>query len=755
MTTLQAVHDLGQSIWLNYLRRALIESGELRRVLAAGVRGVTITPSVVERAVTSSSDYDTLLERLISNEKYGGALYEALLIDDVQRAADILYPTYDASEHVDGFVTLPLNAELAHNAVSMAAEGTRLGGICAAVNRTNIMIEVPATVAGIRALRALIADGCNVRVTHIFSLSTYEDVTEAYLSGLEQFLETHSVWRLTPSSLASVPLGAIDWEIDRRLELLGRRDLQGKAAVALAKVLYARSREIYGSSRWLRLQRRGAKEQRLLWINSASRRFDRADTYYVDALIGPQTVHSLSPATFHAFRDHGTAAPTLTEGLEEARAHLQSLKALGIEIEAEAQTPLERRLQVDTEIFHRRVRSAISKRDQMDSLQQRFEIFPGTHAKEIEGALKLMCDEHVMCRIWEHDATVWQGARPDATALDWLHTIEPMQANVERMQKVVQDACNSGYREAVILAGGGAARVARLFAQTFGQLPYIPGVLSYTPAPHLKLTIVDTSAGSLSRDVLANYPVASTLFVLSDKSETTNLLPVFREVYAHVAAEVGKERAGDHFIVITDHGSPLAVAATRHGFRYCFLDHPALHDGYAALSYTGIFPAALAGVDLNCLVERAALMASNASGCNCPVQGDNIAAQLGTVIGVMAKAGHRHISLITSPFLEPICDWIQGFVAETLGAKGEGLEVSCYKPEHMNAGGTDEPQRLFVVMKMANDETHSQLLKEMQVAGRAVTSLHLNDPDELAGLLFTWQMAVAVAGYHLGANPFR
>lgn len=754
MSSLRAVTELGQSLWLNYLRRALIESGELRRMFDEGIRGITVTPSVIEKAITCSNDYDVLLERLGTREKRGPAVHEALLIDDVQRAADILHPVFSESEHTDGFVTLPLNPELAHNAVSMVAEGTRLGGICAAVNRANIMIEIPATLAGIRAVRELIGDGCNVHVTHIFSMNTYEQVAEAYLQGMAEFLETHSVWRLTPASVASVPLGTIDWGVDQALDRLGRPELKGKAGIALAKGLYARSREIFSGQQWRHLADRGAKVQRLLWIDTVPRRFDLPDTFYVDALIGPNTVHALSPATLHAFRDHGTVAPTLTQGVAGARAHLQALKELGIDVEANAQKPQERRLREDARTFQLLVKSVIRKRDDLEEAWQRLEIVPGRHEAAVDRGLAALCDKRVMCRIWEHDASVWNGGDGTTSGqFGWLHVLEPMEANAARLQQAVQTARARGYREAVILAGGGAARVAELFAQTFGQLPHIPGVLAYTPGPHLRLTVLDVSDGEVPWQAVEDHTLADTLFVLSDKSATAEMLPVFQELHRWVGAAVGKDRAGDHFIAIANPGSPLAEAAERYHFRGCFLDHPDIHDGFAALSYSGLFPAALTGAELDHLLDRAARMACNASGCNCPVRGDNVAAQLGTILGVLAGRGHRRPTFITSPFLDSFAAWAEALLTRHLA--GDEDDLQPVTSERVMAPEDYGADRLFIFIQMEGDETHQQAVRALQTAGHPLVILHVKEPYELGGLLFTWQMAVAVAAYHLRRNPFR
>lgn len=745
MSSLRAVTDYGQSLWLNYVRRALIESGELRRMLDEGVRGIKNSPSVIEKAITCSSDYNSIIERLTSEGKQGVALFEALLIDDTQRASDILHPIFSESEESDGFVTLPLNPELAHNAVSLIAEGKRLGGTCSVVNRSNIMLEVPATPAGIVAVRALIADGCNLCVTHIFSLSTYEQVVEASLLGMTDFLDTHSVWRLTPASVASVMLAAVDRDADEALEQLGRVDLQGKAGVALAKVLYARSRELFSGERWRQLASKGAKEQRLLWMDTVPRRFDVPDTYYADALIGPNTVHALSPPTLHAFRHHGSAAATLTQDVDRAHDHMQALTELGIDIEAKAQKPQERGLLEDTKTFHRLLRGIGQKRSNLEEGWRRLTITAGEHHAAVEHGLSMLCDEHIMCRIWEEDSSLWNDSDSVQGQFAWLHVLDTMEVNVSRLQRAVQAARTAGFNQAVIFAAGGAARVARLFPDTFGQLPYIPGVVAYTPGPYLPATVLEMDGSPFPWNRLAEFDPNDTLFVISNKSMAGEMLPVFHELCPWVRGVVGEESAGDHFVAITDPQSPLAQTAQDFHFRDCFIDHPGIHNGYAALSYSGLLPAALTGADLKQLLRRAAEMACNASGCNCPLRGDNVAAQLGNALGVLAQRGHNRVTFISSPFLESFGSWAEALVAERLA--GDGIQVVSGDP--ILAPEEYGRDRLFIFTHMERDETHQETERALRDAGHPVASLRLADPYDIGGLLFTWQMAVTVAAYHL------
>jgi transaldolase len=235
MANLYTINDHGQSLWLNYLRRAFIDSGELRDVLEAGISGITSTPVIFEKAITYSSDYDRLLSQLLGQGMPVMDIYQALVVDDIQRAADILMPIFELTGGKDGYVTMELNPALAFDSVGTIAEARH---VLAQVNRPNVMIEIPATQAGVTAIEALTRDGVNVNATHIFSLTTYDLVAEAYVKGLRDYIASHSVWRQTPASVASFSISRIDEMVDRQLLAIGRRDLLGQAAIALAKAIY-------------------------------------------------------------------------------------------------------------------------------------------------------------------------------------------------------------------------------------------------------------------------------------------------------------------------------------------------------------------------------------------------------------------------------------------------------------------------------------------------------------------------------------
>jgi transaldolase len=339
MTKLEQLAELGQAVWLDFIRRSLITSGKLQNLVDEGLRGMTSNPTIFEQAIAGSDDYDEDLQRLVTSTRSVMEIYEALAMDDIRRAADVLRPVYNASDGIDGYVSLEVNPQLAHDTEGTVAEARRL---FAALGRPNVMIKVPSTPAGIPAIRTLIGDGVNVNVTLIFSLDHYRAVAEAYISGLED-LAAGGGTLSKAASVASFFVSRIDTAVDQALDRHAgdaqsptskAQSLKGTIAIASAKAAYALFREIFAGERWERLATQGARVQRPLWASTSTKNPAYRDTIYVDTLIGPHTVNTLPPATLDAFRDHGAVALTLETGLDEAKPQLARLADLGIDLAA-------------------------------------------------------------------------------------------------------------------------------------------------------------------------------------------------------------------------------------------------------------------------------------------------------------------------------------------------------------------------------------------------------------------------------------
>ena len=330
MTRVHEVNRLGQSIWLDFIRRSLITSGELNQMIKDGLSGVTSNPTIFEKAISGGAEYDADIRQYARLGKSTYEIYEALAIKDIQMAADALRPVYDRTEGVDGTVSFEVNPELAHNSADTLCEARRL---FAAVHRPNVMIKVPATREGVSAIEGMITEGINTTATLIFSEAHYRAVALAYLSGLEKLVDAGGhVQQVT--AVAALFVSRLDAVIDAELEKLGHPELAGKAAIANAKILYSVYKELFSGARWEALAARGARPQRLVWASTGTKNPTYPNTLYVDALIGPNTVNTLPPAVLSAFMDHGRVSLTLENDLEGARGLFKKLESLGISLSA-------------------------------------------------------------------------------------------------------------------------------------------------------------------------------------------------------------------------------------------------------------------------------------------------------------------------------------------------------------------------------------------------------------------------------------
>jgi transaldolase len=325
------IHSFGQSIWLDFIDRAIIASGKLKKLIdEEGIRGVTSNPAIFEKAITSSSDYDEQISSLADSGKTTEEIFFEIATTDIQNAAKLFESVYNEGVvGADGYVSLEVSPFLALKEDETAAQAEELWK---KVERKNVMIKIPGTKPGLGAIRKSIAKGININVTLLFGLSRYEEVTEAYISGLEDHLAAgHKIAHI--SSVASFFLSRIDVLVDPMLDEKGLGDLKGEVAIASAKKAYEIYKRVFSGPRWEKLAAEGAKPQRLLWASTSSKNPAFKDTKYVEALIGADTVDTVPLETIEAFADHGVAADTLEQGLDEATAILEKIKAAGIDID--------------------------------------------------------------------------------------------------------------------------------------------------------------------------------------------------------------------------------------------------------------------------------------------------------------------------------------------------------------------------------------------------------------------------------------
>ena len=741
----------GQSVWLDYIRRNLITGGELRRLLDEdGLRGVTSNPAIFEKAIAGSSDYELQLKELTRRRDLDAkAAYEILAVHDIQDVADILKPIYESSGRRDGYVSLEVSPDLAYDTQGTLDEARRLWK---AVSRENVMIKVPATPPGIPAIKALIGDGINVNVTLLFALDAYEAVAEAYISGLEAFAAKGG----DPSRVESVASffisridAAVDALIEQRLKTTDSsfeqgllKGIVGRVAIANAKLTYQRYKELYIGPRWAALAGRGARSQRLLWASTSTKNPNYRDVIYVEELIGSDTVNTIPPATYDAFRDHGRLRHSLEEDLEDAQHTLDSLAESGIVL-----TQITDQLLVDgCKIFvdaFAKLLAAVGKamRTPTDVAKRQTFTLPADLGSEVAAGIKEWADGGKVRRLWARDATLWTGA-DEGRRLGWLGTTDDQLAHLDHLRQAAETVKSAGFAHAVLLGMGGTVHGAETLASTLGKVSGFP-----------ELKVLDSTDPAQIRAVERSVDLTRTLFVVSSKSGSTlepNILK--RHFFEAVKAAVGPAEAGRRFMAITDPESKMQYVAEADRFRRIFFGLPSLGGRYSALSDFGVVPAAIVGLDVARLLEHADEMV-RACAASVPVE-ENPGAVLGIVMGVLARRGRDKVTLVVSPGIRALGGWIEQLLTASLGKANRGLLVVDGEP--VGAPSVYGGDRLFVYQRLesAPDAAQDAAVAALEAAGQPVVRIAVHEPYDLGGEFFRWQFAAAVAGAVLGVNPF-
>jgi transaldolase len=340
---LRVLHSLGQSVWFDYIRRRDLISGHIKALIDNdGVSGITSNPSIFEKAIAGSNDYDPAIRKLVEAGVETPLIFESLEVEDIQTAADLFRPVYDSTQGRDGYVSIEVAPTLARDTQGTITDARRLWS---KVNRPNILVKVPGTTEGLPAIEQLLSEGININVTLLFAIKRYEEVALAYLSGLEKLALTGKPLDRI-ASVASFFVSRIDVLVDQQLEsrLPAAKDaeetkrlkwLEGKTAIANAKLAYVKFKEIFSSPRFQELAKKGAQAQRMLWASTGTKNPNYSDTLYIDTLIGPDTVNTMPVPSLEAYRDHGKPATRIEEGLDESRTVMQLLAEEGIDVAAD------------------------------------------------------------------------------------------------------------------------------------------------------------------------------------------------------------------------------------------------------------------------------------------------------------------------------------------------------------------------------------------------------------------------------------
>jgi transaldolase/glucose-6-phosphate isomerase len=745
--------DLGQSFWLDNIRRGFTRTGELRRLIDDdGLRGETSNPTIFEKAVADSPDYDEQIKALAAEGRSPSEMYDTITTDDVREACDAFRDLYDTSSGGDGYVSIELPPQLAQDTHGSIIEGQRLWKI---VSRPNLMVKVPATSEGIPVIRRLIADGINVNITLMFGAGYYERVIDAFMSGLEDRLSKGQPLQ-GMASVASCFVSRVDTEADKRIAAAMQtadaatkarlEALLGKTAIANSKRLYALYKRSIATDRWRTLADAGGRRQRPLWASTSTKNPKYKDTYYVEALIGPDTVDTMPPATIDAFRDHGSVKPTLETGVDEAEATLAELQALGISLKDITDKLLADGLVSFQSSYDQLLKVLGTKAAALESAIDRLQM-SGVDAAEQTQALQALDGQRFVSRVWQRDPDLWKKGDPQHGAiirdrLGWLTSPDLMYHRTEELDAFADGLRKDGIAHVVVMGMGGSSLCPIVLRETFGTRKGYP-----------ELLVLDSTVPASVKAIETKIDMTKTVFIESSKSGTTLEPRAFSDYFFEKATTAlgSAAKAGAHFACITDPGTPLETLARAKGFRSIFLNPEDIGGRYSALTYFGLVPAAAAGIDVHGLLDRArGMVQACASGV---AAADHPAVRLGAALATLAqKHGRDKITVLASPGIATFGLWLEQLIAESLGKEGRGLiPVAGEPPGDPGAYGAD---RVFVHMRLGDDRTLDARGEALGAAGHPVIRISLRDALDLGDEFFRWEFATATVGAFLGVDAF-
>jgi transaldolase / glucose-6-phosphate isomerase len=727
---LAALTAAGTSVWLDQIRRGMIESGELARMVQEdSLRGVTSNPAIFEKAILGSPDYDADMAEAANEGLSAREVYRRLAVRDVQLAADVLRSVYDDTGGYDGYVSLEVAPRLAHDTEGTLEQARLYWGL---VDRPNLMIKIPATPEGIPAIETALYEGMNVNVTLLFGVAAYEDVMRAFIRAMSRrhadglALDRHSV--------ASFFVSRVDTEVDKRLAASGREDVQGRAGLANARAAYHAFRRVFDGDEFAELRDAGCPVQRPLWASTGVKNPAYPDTLYVYGLVGPDTVNTMPLPTLQAAAGEGDV--TGATAADDPAPDLAALAEAGIDLDDVTDKLLRDGIEAFVVPMNKLLAGVEAKREAIvTGRPQSFDAdLPPELEQPVAERLRRAAQDDVVRRIWRKDGTLW--APPDTPELEdrlgWLTIADKLLEDLPQIGELVRGVREDGITDVVLLGMGGSSLAPEVFRRSS---PPSEGAL--------RLHVLDSTDPLALRAVAEAIDGARTLFIVSSKSggtiEPNALLAFMRDLQTDPR----------HFVAITDPGTSMAELAADQGFRHTFLGDREIGGRYSALSPFGIVPAALAGVDVQAVLEGAQVAAEN-----CELRDGNSGLWLGAALGELARRGRDKLAFVVDPPLSSFGLWAEQLVAESTGKKGTGILPIADEP--LVDPGAYGPDRVFVHLRDADapDPRHAEAVSALAAAGHPTITLTAAGATDLGRLFFFAEFATAVAGWALELNPF-
>jgi len=725
----------GTSVWLDQIRRSLITSGELDRLVREdSLRGVTSNPAIFEKAILGSTDYDEQVEQLAGEGLSAREIYDELAIEDVRLACDVLRPVWEEASHRDGFVSLEVEPGLAHDTEATIAQGR---SYWERVDRPNLLVKIPGTEEGAPAIEESIAGGINVNVTLLFSVESYTSIAEAYMRGMERRLDAGEP--MDVHSVASFFVSRVDTEVDKRLAAAGREDLFGIAAIANARAAYVRFKELFRDERFARLRDAGCPVQRPLWASTGVKDPRYPETKYVEGLVAPDTVNTMPMPTLLACAEQLDVSGATAD--QDPTAELEQLAGAGIDMR---------------DVTDKLLRDGIAKFvDPFDALLRGVELTregivtgrPKTIKSSIPDDLEPPIVERVMKaqgedvvrRVWQKDESLWggPGAPEIGNRLGWLTISEKMLEHAGELHEFADRAKADGLEYAVLLGMGGSSLGPEVIRRSYREIP-----------GGMRLHVLDSTDPGAVLEVERAVELDKTLFIVSSKSggtiETLSHMRYFFERAGH---------DGSRFCAVTDPGSPLVDVAHERGFRHVFENDPEIGGRYSVLSYFGLVPAALAGVNIEGMLHRAQVAEQNCA--HFDAGAGNSGLWMGLVMGQLALLGRDKLTFVVSDPISSFGLWVEQLIAESTGKGGRGILPVAGEPlGEPDVYGDD---RAFVYLRNpdAVDSEHDGAVDALANAGHPTVTLAVHGAADLGRIFFFSEFATAVAGWTLGINAFN
>lgn len=739
--------EIGQSLWLDNINRTMLFNNSLKNLIDNyNITGLTSNPTIFENAITTSNVYDESLK--IFSKKFNSIeeITYSLMIEDIQRACDLFMDIYKNTNGQDGYVSIEIPPTLnAENEIIESA--TKL---YEKIGKPNVMIKIQSTREGINAMKELIKRGINVNMTLIFSPENYVQVAENYIEAID--------WRMKNKldtsvfSVASFFVSRIDTKIDKYIEDMASREenlekksymlsLRGKAAISISLVAYSKYLELFFSENFKKYRDYGFKEQRILWASTSTKNPSYKDTLYVDELCLKHSINTLPQQTLYAFFEHGNInREDVNRRIENAENTIKELLNLSVPLNQTLDELQVEGINKFINSYQNILKTVENKINTLNITRKQTEL--EIYNTNLESRIKELNAVNFKDKLFSKDYTLWKKEENHIkiikNALGWIDVPLLMQKKISEIENFVNEIIKEKYKYAVLLGMGGSSLAAEVMRSLF-QKPSYP-----------KLFVLDTTNPDWINDVEKQIKIDKTLFIFSSKSgSTVEPNSQFKYFYSKLKKKV--KNPGKNFIAITDKNTSLEKLATKHKFRKIFINPSDIGGRFSALSYFGLVPAALCGVNIRKLLEKAIQTISDVK--NDEIK-NNTAFILGMFLAENYLSGKDKLTLILPKKFKNFGLWIEQLIAESTGKENKGIlpvvETKFYDTETY---GLD---RMFVIIQnkdFKNTETESKIGSLIKLKF-PVLKLYMEEPHDIAKQFYIWEIATATAGYFMKINPF-